>query len=1113
MVVGHLHTSSRRGVRVAAARAINQVPKEPIEGNIELDSHADTCVFGQNFVVLEYTGKECDVTPYTSSYKAIPSVPIVTAATAWTDPDTAATYILVVNEGLWMPDKMEHSLLNPNQLRAWGCCVQDDAWSGAPLYIEDPTETVVIPLTMTGVTIGTTTRTPSEQELANCQHIALTSPHVWDPTNVITPQPRMSVAEHRLTRGIASTQRSQPEDVDPTEPEVYDLDAFNKRLIGSCRVTSAQISAVMPTDVPTPPTFISGDRHSDVTPQSLAERWFIGVDTAKKTLKSTTQRLVRSALMPLSRRYRSDRMFRLPRLEGEWFTDTVMSKVKSRDGNICGQIFANDKYFAVFYPMDSKAKAGDALKTFCKEYGVPELLRSDQAKEMVKKNTEFQAQVRKNQIRHHAAEAGMHNQSPAEGVVREVRRRWYRVMFAKKVPSVLWDYGVRWVCETMSRTHLMSHRVDGGGVPLQSIVGETVDISEYLDFGFYDWVWYRENGGMDREQKLARWLGVSHHVGSVMCFWVLQANGEITARSTVWRVTNLEQQTDEVKQRISEFNQMVKDRLHGEDFPMDGAKPDPDQWADLMEDDADFRDEFFKIYGDDRIAEADDQSKGTDEYSPEVLDSMFLNMELALPRGDDGPTFARVKKRLKDADGKPVGVAHKNPVLDTRMFEVEFADGTTASMAANAIAENLFAQIDAEGNRFVLIDEIIGHRTTGDEVKQADAFVETKSGRRRRITTKGWEILVRWKDGSETWVPLKDMKESYPVQLAEYAVQARVHEEPAFAWWVRDVLRKRERIVAKVKSKYWLRTHKYGIQIPKSVDEALAIDRENGNELWAEAIAKEMANVKIAFEECDKDGPPPGYKKIDCHMIFDIKLSENYRRKARFVAGGHKVEAPTSITYSSVVARDSVRIAFLVAALNDLDIFSCDIQNAYLTAPCRENVYTIAGTEFGSDKGKILLITRALYGLKSAGASFRAFLAEHLHGMGYRSSLADPDVWIRPAVKPNGEEYYEYVLAYVDDILCISHEPGKTMEEIKSKFKLKNDAYGPPTEYLGATIGVMENEHGTKCWTQSADKYLEASIKTLEESLAALGRKLPTKECHTPFNSGYRPELDCTREL
>ena len=72
-------------------------------------------------------------------------------------------------------------------------------------------------------------------------------------------------------------------------------------------------------------------------------------------------------------------------------------------------------------------------------------------------------------------------------------------------------------------------------------------------------------------------------------------------------------------------------------------------------------------------------------------------------------------------------------------------------------------------------------------------------------------------------------------------------------------------------------------------------------------------------------------------MIFEIKLGENFRRKSQLVGGGHKAVAPASITYLSVVSCDSVRIALTIAVLNGLDILVCDIQNAYLTAKCKEN--------------------------------------------------------------------------------------------------------------------------------------------------------------------------------
>ena len=95
-----------------------------------------------------------------------------------------------------------------------------------------------------------------------------------------------------------------------------------------------------------------------------------------------------------------------------------------------------------------------------------------------------------------------------------------------------------------------------------------------------------------------------------------------------------------------------------------------------------------------------------------------------------------------------------------------------------------------------------------------------------------------------------------------------------------------------------------------------------------------MANVRVAFEEFegDKSLLPPGYQEVGCHMIFDIKMGENFIQKARMVAECHTTETPSALTYASVVIRDSVRIALTIAALNDLKICACDIQNAYLTA-------------------------------------------------------------------------------------------------------------------------------------------------------------------------------------
>ena len=294
-------------------------------------------------------------------------------------------------------------------------------------------------------------------------------------------------------------------------------------------------------------------------------------------------------------------------------------------------------------------------------------------------------------------------------------------MVQKNVPQRLWDYGLQWVCDIQNRTSNSSRGLEGR-CPLERITGETVDISEYLDFGFYDWVWYRENAGLG-ETKLGRWLGVSHRVGTLMSFWIITGTGKVLSRTTVQRVTNLELKTDENKTRMLDFSRLITERIGGNDLVIQddmGHQVIPvDNWDDPAYD-AEFVQEYGRTINDPKIKEADQ------DFTPDAFDDTYLDMELALPREGGEVQFARVVKRMRDKDGLPIGTANDNPIMDSRHYEVEFQDGYKTSMAANAIAENLFAQIDDEGNRHVLFKEIIDFRTSGKQVLQQDAFVTTR---------------------------------------------------------------------------------------------------------------------------------------------------------------------------------------------------------------------------------------------------------------------------------------------------------------------------------------------------------------------------------------------------
>jgi len=236
-----------------------------------------------------------------------------------------------------------------------------------------------------------------------------------------------------------------------------------------------------------------------------------------------------------------------------------------------------------------------------------------------------------------------------------------------------------------------------------------------------------------------------------------------------------------------------------------------------------------------------------DDYTEESYDA-YLGAELLIPSGDHF-IVGRVTKRKRDSNGNPIGLRNSNPILDTREYEVQFGDGSTLEYTANLVAENMMAQSDPEGNRHMLFKEIVDHQMGEDAIKKEDGFTVGFNGNvHPKLTTRGWDISVEWRDASNSWLPLKDVKDANPLELAEYAIANGIQEEPAFKWWVPEIMRKKRRIIAKIKTKYWKTTHKFGIEIPKSVEHALRIDQETGTDYWRKAIEKEMKNVRIAFQ-------------------------------------------------------------------------------------------------------------------------------------------------------------------------------------------------------------------------------------------------------------------------
>jgi hypothetical protein len=134
------------------------------------------------------------------------------------------------------------------------------------------------------------------------------------------------------------------------------------------------------------------------------------------------------------------------------------------------------------------------------------------------------------------------------------------------------------------------------------------------------------------------------------------------------------------------------------------------------------------------------------------------------------------------------------------------------------------------------------------------------------------------KDGSTSWKNLADLKVSHPIETAKYAKVLGIDHEPDFNWWIPHVLKKRNCIISLVRKQnpcYFIRTNKFGIELPKTIKEAFELDKKNGNTFWTDAIAKEMKYVCVTFKILlDGQSAPIGYQKIPCHMVFDIKMED-----------------------------------------------------------------------------------------------------------------------------------------------------------------------------------------------------------------------------------------------
>jgi hypothetical protein len=365
-----------------------------------------------------------------------------------------------------------------------------------------------------------------------------------------------------------------------------------------------------------------------------------------------------------------------------------------------------------------------------------------------------------------------------------------------------------------------------------------------------------------------------------------------------------------------------------------------------------------------------------------------------------------------------------------------------------------------------------------------------------------YNVMVEWENGEITSEPLTVIAADDPVTCAIYAKDKGLLDKPGWKQF-KGIAKRQKKFThmvnqAKLRSFSTAPKYKYGFEVPWDYKHAKRLDEKHGNTRWQDATDLELCQIDEyeTFQDHGSKGkvkPPDGYKKICVHLVFDVK--HDGRHKARLVAGGHLTDPPLESVYSGVVSLCGFRLVLFIAELNGLNMWATDIGNAYLEANTSEKVYIEAGPEFGDREGHILIIRKALYGLRTSGARWHDKFADCLHEMGFFPCKAEPDIWMQR----NGNQY-KYVAVYVEDLTITMIDPEAFAKVLIDKYNFKLKGTGPISFHLGMDFEC--DEDGTLCIIPR--KYIEKVISTYEHMFG----QSPKQTVTSPLEKGDHPELD-----
>ena len=766
-------------------------------------------------------------------------------------------------------------------------------------------------------------------------------------------------------------------------------------------------------------------------------------DVIKRTFKATTQ-YARTTMggMHMKNTYRSPfPALNVHRRHEPVATDTVYADEPAIDnGCMAAQIFiGRDSMVADAYPLKSEKQFVNTLEDNIRKRGAMDKLISDRAQ--VEISNRVHDILRAYYIDDWQSEPHYQHQNMAERRWGVIKAMVNLLLNRTGAPAHAWFLALLYVCCILNHTALESLE---WRTPLEMLNGSTPDISAIVLFQFWEPVYYKTNDASfpsDSTEKLGRFVGIADHVGHALTFKVL---------------------TDDTKKVI--FRSRIRSALKPHEKNL---RIDPNKSEDI---------DVIKSKWD-----HDGEAPTMPTFDPsDLIGRTFLK-----PPEEDGQRFrAKIVEAIVDHEQDLA----KNPDKVKFLCSVN-GDEYEEILSYNEIIDHI--EKDEADPGFWRFKSISGHQ---GPLSQSDPAYQ---GSR-------YNVLVDWETGESTYEPLHVIAADDPVTCAAYAKEKGLLEEEGWRRFKRIAKRQKKLVrlmnQSKLRAVRTLPIFKYGFLVPRNHEQAVDIDERNGNTKWQDAEKTETVQLDEYDTFIDKGkgaSIPIGYKKIRCHFVYDVK--HDGRHKARLVAGGHLTDTPAGSVYSSVVSLKGLRLVIFLAELNGLLVWGTDIGNAYLEAKTKEKVCIIAGPEFGPREGHLLLIHKALYGLRSSGLRWHERFADTLRDMGFVPSKAEDDIWMR-----ENKGIYEYIASYVDDLCIVARDPASIVKTLEDTYGYKLKGTGPLSFHLGCNY--FRDGTGTLCFAPK--KYID---KMMDSYFQMFGEK--PKPYTSPLERGDHPELDTSEEL